>query len=223
MTEHPVRHLLRCCLQALREAAEDRKFHSEKERRRWLREWLRDARKEETFRRLPDEITTLRRLLDNNQVASIESVLNQLLINSAEADNCDLFRFRAALNAARKTGWRTGICRCNDEIFYETLSLAETDRSHILQLGRTEESFAPTGEMTAPVTFHLIQPQNRDRETVEQIFHDEKFQVVTGREKILYHSSVRTIWIGRLTLPDAVWGAVSRKIWTPAENGYALH
>lgn len=223
MTEHPVRHLLRCMLAALREAAEDRKFHSEKERRRWLRDWLRDARKEETFRRLPDEITTLRRLLDNNRVVYIESVLNQLLINSEEADNCDLFRFRAALNAARKTGWRTGICRCNDEIFYETLSRAETSRRHILQLGRTEESFALTGEMTAPVTFHLIQPQNHAREIVEQIFHDEKFQVVTGREKMFNRSLVRTIWIGRLTLPDAVWGAVSRKIWTPAETGYALH
>lgn len=125
MTEHPVRHLLWSMFSALREAAEDRKFHSEKERRRWLRDWLRDARKEETFRNLTDEITTLRQLLDNNRVVSIESVLNQLLINSAEADNCDLFRFRAALNAARKTGWRTGICRCNDEIFYETLSRAE--------------------------------------------------------------------------------------------------
>lgn len=210
-------------LAALREAAEDRKFHSEKERRRWLREWLRDARKEEAFRRLPDEIATLRRLLDNNRVVSIESVLNQLLINSEEADNCDLFRFRAALNAARKTGWRTGICRCNDEILYETLRLAETGRRHILQLGRTEESFAPTGEITAPVTFHLIQPQNRARETVEQIFHDEKFQVVKGRENMFNRSLVRTIWIGRLTLPDAVWGAVSRKIWTPAETGYVLH
>lgn len=223
MTEHPVRHLLWCMLAALREAAEDRKFHSEKERRRWLRDWLRDARKEETFRRLPDEITTLRRLLDSNHVVSIEGVLNQLLINSAEADNCDLFRFRAALNAARKTGWRTGICRCNDEIFYETLSRAETSRRHILQLGRTEESFAPTGEMTAPVTFHLIQPQNRAREIVEQIFHDEKFQVVTGREKMFNRSLVRTIWIGRLTLPDAVWGAGTDNIWTPAEAGYALH
>ncbi|EAO1753419.1 DUF2913 family protein [Salmonella enterica subsp. enterica serovar Muenchen] len=223
MTEHPVRNLLRCMLAALREAAEDRKFHSEKERCRWLREWLRDARKEETFRRLPDEIATLRRLLDNNRVVSIESVLNQLLINSEEADNCDLFRFRAALNAARKTGWRTGICRCNDEILYETLRLAETGRRHILQLGRTEESFAPTGEMTAPVTFHLIQPQNRARETVEQIFHDEKFQVVTGREKMFNRSLVRTIWIGRLTLPDAVWGAGTDNIWTPAETGYALH
>lgn len=223
MTEHPVRNLLRCMLAALREAAEDRKFHSEKERRRWLREWLRDARKEEAFRRLPDEIATLRRLLDNNRVVYIESVLNQLLINSEEADNCDLFRFRAALNAARKTGWRTGICRCNDEIFYETLSRAETSRSHILQLDRTEESFAPTGEMTAPVTFLLIQPQNRVRETVEQIFHDEKFQVVTGREKMFNRSLVRTIWIGRLTLPDAVWGAGTDNIWTPAETGYALH
>ncbi|ECM3182330.1 TPA: hypothetical protein G8W61_004645 [Salmonella enterica] len=223
MTEHPVRHLLWSMFSALREAAEDRKFHSEKERRRWLRDWLRDARKEETFRNLTDEITTLRQLLDNNRVVSIESVLNQLLINSAEADNCDLFRFRAALNAARKTGWRTGICRCNDEIFYETLSRAETRRRHILQLGRTEESFAPTGEMTAPVTFHLIQPQNRARETVEQIFHDEKFQVVTGREKMFNRSLVRTIWIGRLTLPDAVWGAGTDNIWTPAETGYALH
>lgn len=223
MTEHPVRHLLRCMLAALREAAEDRKFHSEKERRRWLRDWLRDARKEETFRRLPDEITTLRRLLDNNRVVYIESVLNQLLINSEEADNCDLFRFRAALNAAKKAGWRTGICRCNDEIFYETLSRAETSRRHILQLGRTEESFAPTGEMTAPVTFHLIQPQNRAREIVEQIFHNEKFQVVTGREKMFNRSLVRTIWIGRLTLPDAVWGAGTDNIWTPAEAGYALH
>ncbi len=223
MTEHPVRNLLRCMLAALREAAEDRKFHSEKERRRWLREWLRDARKEEAFRRLPDEIATLRRLLDNNRVVYIESVLNQLLINSEEADNCDLFRFRAALNAARKTGWRTGICRCNDEIFYETLSRAETSRSHILQLDRTEESFAPTGEMTAPVTFLLIQPQNRVRETVEQIFHDEKFQVVTGREKMFNRSLVRTIWIGCPTLPDAVWGAGTDNIWTPAETGYALH
>lgn len=223
MTEHPVRHLLRCMLTALREAAEDRKFNSEKELRRWLRDWLRDARKEEAFRRLPDEITTLRRLLDSNNVASIENVLNQLFINSAEADCCDLFRFRAALNAARKSGWRTGICRCNDEILYETLNRAETRRRHILQLTRTEESFAPTGEMTAPVTFQLIQPQNRARETVEQIFHDENFQVVTGREEILHHSSVRTIWIGRHTLPDTVWSAGTRNIWTPAETGYALH
>ncbi|ECU9164178.1 TPA: conjugal transfer protein TraC [Salmonella enterica] len=223
MTEHPVRHLLWSMLAALREAAEGRKFHSEKERRRWLRDWLRNARKEETFRRLPDEIATLRRLLDSNQVVSIENVLNQLFINSAEADKCDLFRFRAALNAARKTGWRTGICRCNDEILYETLHRAETRRSHILQLGRTEESFAPTGEMTAPVTFHLIQPQNRARETVEQIFHDEKFQVVKGREKMFNRSLVRTIWIGRFTLPDAVWGAGTDNIWTPAKTGYALH
>ncbi|EGJ3414564.1 hypothetical protein IHC78_001413 [Salmonella enterica subsp. houtenae] len=94
---------------ALRTANEERKFHSEKERRRWLREWLRSARKTEPFHRLPDEIDTLRQLLDRNLSVSIEDVLSTLLTNSAAADNCDLFRFRAALSAAMKKGWSTAV------------------------------------------------------------------------------------------------------------------
>lgn len=219
-TEHPARHLLRCMLMALRAANEERKFHSEKERRRWLREWLRSARKTEPFHRLPDEIDTLRQLLDRNLSESIEDVLSTLLTNSAAADNCDLFRFRAALSAAIKKGWHTAICRYHDEIVHETLRLAGSGsrQRHILQLSRTEENFAPTGEMTAPVTFLLIQPQNRNQETVEQIFHDERFQVVTGREGMLNGKSVRTLWIGRHTLPESVWGARpgERCTWKPA-------
>ncbi|ENL4289796.1 hypothetical protein AB5D91_004478 [Salmonella enterica] len=203
---------------ALRVANEERKFHSEKERRRWLREWLRSARKTEPFHRLPDEIDTLRQLLDRNLSESIEDVLSTLLTNSAAADNCDLFRFRAALSAAIKKGWHTTVCRYHDEIVHETLRLAGSRQRHILQLSRTEENFAPTGEMTAPVTFLLIQPQNRNQETVEQIFHDERFQVVTGREGMLNGKSVRTLWIGRHTLPETVWGARpgERCTWKPA-------
>ncbi|ECG6808279.1 DUF2913 family protein [Salmonella enterica subsp. enterica serovar Muenchen] len=215
-TEHPARHLLRCTLMALRTANEERKFHSEKERRRWLREWLRSARKTEPFHRLPDEIDTLRQLLDRNLSESIEDVLSTLLTNSAAADNCDLFRFRAALIAAKKKGWHTAICRYNDEIVHETLRLAGSRKRHILQLSHTEENFAPTGEMIAPVTFLLIQPQNRNQETVEQIFHAERFQVVTGREGILNGKSVRTLWIGRHTLPESVWGARPGGTWKPA-------
>ncbi|EBD3901188.1 conjugal transfer protein TraC [Salmonella enterica] len=217
-TEHPARHLLWCMLMALRAANEERQFHSEKERRRWLREWLRSARKTAPFHRLPDEIDTLRQLLDINLSMPIEDVLSTLLTNSAAADNCDLFRFRAALSAAIKKGWHTAICRYNDEIVHETLRLAGLRKRHILQLSRTEEYFAPTGEMTAPVTFLLIQPQNRNQETVEQIFHDERFQVVTGREGMLNGKSIRTLWIGRHTLPESVWGARpgGRCTWKPA-------
>lgn len=214
-TEHPVRHLLWSMSLALQE----REFHSEKERRRWLLDWLKNARKMGTFRRLPDEIDTLRRLLDSKQLESIEDVLSTLLTNSAEADNCDLFRFRAALSAAMKKGWHTDICRYKDEIFHTTLNLAcaGSRKRHILQLSCTEENFAPTGEMTSPVTFLLIQPQIRNQETIEQLFHDERFQVVPGREDILNGKSIRTLWIGRHNLSESVWGARpgERGTWKP--------
>lgn len=216
-SEHPVRHLLWCLLVALRTAINDNTLRSETARRRFVSEWLNGARRSAAFIGLNGEIATLRQLLDTDKSVPIDGLLHSLLVNSGHAEHCALFRFRAALSTLMKQGWRTGVCRFPDEILHETLQRAQNSRCHILQLTRTEDSFRSTGEMTAPVTFQLIQHRKKDRETAERTFWNEQFMVVTGREEELGRQmTVRTIYIGHHRLPEAVWGARSHDIWRPS-------
>lgn len=221
MSEHPVRHLLWSMLIALRTATEDESLHSEAARRRWLAEWLQGAGKTFAWRGLAPEIATLRQLLDTRRDTPIDELLNTLYVNSEFAEQCDMFRFRAAMSQLTQRGWRTGICRYPDEIVPQLLDRARDDRCHILQLTRTEENFAPTGVMTEPVTFHLLLKQDRDDDLAEQIFHQESFQVVRGGEKSLRkHVTVRTLFIGLPTLPESAWGARENpaRPWSPGNS-----
>ncbi|HHN9153020.1 TPA: hypothetical protein ACP7Q6_005011 [Escherichia coli] len=211
-SEHPVRNLLSRMLAALN-AAEH--LTTDAERRRFLNEWLNTACRDSG---LHDEITSLRQLLRKNHTMPIGNLLNALLVNAGCAGNCDIFRFRAALSNLMKQGWRPGICRFPDDILHEALlrSRSSGRRNHILQLSATENCFSSTGNMVAPVAFHLIQQQQRDCFAAEQAFYAENFQVMSGKENLLEKGiSVRTIYIGQDTLPSSKWGARRNDLWHP--------
>ncbi|SUH95482.1 conjugal transfer protein TraC [Salmonella enterica subsp. arizonae] len=174
--ENPVRQLLWCALTALRTAQEEHHIHSEARLRRYLREWLQGAAKLHQFRSIPEEIMTLKRLLDENRHVPIISTLNALFMSSVSADNCDLFRFRAALSAISRKGWRCGVCPWPEQVFSETITQACTGRESLLQLTRTEECFSSAGKMTAPVTLQLIFPLDNDNTTAEDLFLTRGFR-----------------------------------------------
>ncbi|HAM3644110.1 TPA: hypothetical protein IBK98_006027, partial [Escherichia coli] len=76
--------------------------------------------------------------------------------------------------------------------------------------------FSSTGDMVAPVAFHLIQQQQKDSFAAEQAFYAENFQVMSGKENLLEKGiSVRTIYIGQDTLPSSKWGARHSDLWHP--------
>lgn len=207
--EHPVRQLLWCALTALRTAQEEHHIHSEARLRRYLREWLQGAAKLLQFRSIPEEIMALKRLLDEDRHVPIISTLNALFMSSVSADNCDLFRFRAALNAISRKGWRCGVCPWPEQVFSETITQACTGRESLLQLTRTEECFSSAGKMTAPVTLQLIFPLDNDNTTAEDLFSNERFQVVHGRENQYGIAGteilVRTLFLGLPSLPEELW------------------
>lgn len=163
--ENPVRQLLWCALTALRTAQEEHHIHSEARLRRYLREWLQGAAKLHQFRSIPEEIMTLKRLLDENRHVPIISTLNALFMSSVSADNCDLFRFRAALSAISRKGWRCGVCPWPEQVFSETITQACTGRESLLQLTRTEECFSSAGKMTAPAA---VNSENRQSPAADE-------------------------------------------------------
>lgn len=148
----------------------------------------------------------------------IGNLLDALLVNAGLAGNCDIFRFRAALSNLMTQGWRPGVCRFPDDILHEALlrSRSSGKRNHILQLSATENCFSTTGDMVAPVAFHLIQQKQRDRFAAEQAFYAENFQVMSGKENLLEKDiSVRTIYIGQHNLPSSRWGVRHCDLWHP--------
>ena len=214
-TEHPVRQLLWCALNALKTAQENHNITSETGLRHYLLEWLSGASRHPEFRSLPGEIMALKALTEKDRNIPIIGTLNTLFLSSATVGECPLFRFRAALGKLQKAGWRTYVCPWPERVFNESIERACSGKRHLLQLSRTEECFLPTGDMRAPVTLQLITPLHRKTmqllETAELIFSDEGFQVVRGyehqfgmeRRETLFH----TLFIGLPSLPEDVWGA----------------
>ncbi|EOB2488209.1 conjugal transfer protein TraC, partial [Escherichia coli] len=214
-TEHPVRQLLWCALNALKTAQENHNITSETGLRHYLLEWLSGASRHPEFRSLPGEIMALKALTEKDRNIPIIGTLNTLFLSSATVGECPLFRFRAALGKLQKAGWRTYVCPWPERVFNESIERACSGKRHLLQLSRTEECFLPTGDMRAPVTLQLITPLHRKTmqllEAAELIFSDEGFQVVRGyehqfgieRRETLFH----TLFIGLPSLPEDVWGA----------------
>ncbi|EAT8819605.1 conjugal transfer protein TraC, partial [Salmonella enterica] len=65
------------------------------------------------------------------------------------------------------------------------------------------------GKMTAPVTLQLIFPLDNDNTTAEDLFSNERFQVVHGRENQYGIAGteilVRTLFLGLPSLPEELW------------------
>ncbi|EIN7058263.1 conjugal transfer protein TraC, partial [Escherichia coli] len=155
-TEHPVRQLLWCALNALKTAQENHNITSETGLRHYLLEWLSGASRHPEFRSLPGEIMALKALTEKDRNIPIIGTLNTLFLSSATVGECPLFRFRAALGKLQKAGWRTYVCPWPERVFNESIERACSGKRHLLQLSRTEECFLPTGDMRAPVTLQLI-------------------------------------------------------------------
>lgn len=160
-TEHPVRQLLWCALNALKTAQENHNITSETGLRHYLLEWLSGASRHPEFRSLPGEIMALKALTEKDRNIPIIGTLNTLFLSSATVGECPLFRFRAALGKLQKAGWRTYVCPWPERVFNESIERACSGKRHLLQLSRTEECFLPTGDMRAPVTLQLITPLHR--------------------------------------------------------------
>ncbi len=101
-TEHPVRQLLWCALNALKTAQENHNITSETGLRHYLLEWLSGASRHPEFRSLPGEIMALKALTEKDRNIPIIGTLNTLFLSSATVGECPLFRFRAALVNYRK-------------------------------------------------------------------------------------------------------------------------
>lgn len=211
---NPVRHLLWCALEALHTEDQSKPFCSEYSRRQFVSRWINTVRRQPIFNDLADEFSTLRKLLDiTDKNVRIDQLLKTLLVNSENADTCDLFRFRAVLNTVRRKRWRIGICNWPEQILPEILQ--RRNGQHLLQLTRTHEVFAPTGEMTAPLTFQVVF-NNGANTQIEQFFYAEQFQVVIGKDSHLgRHTQIRTLHVGVHTLPESTWGPERGHIWKP--------
>lgn len=161
---------------------------------------------------------TIRQLLDTEKERPIDAVLTALWTNSVSTGNCDLFRFRAVLNSLLRLGWKHCLCPWPEQVVTEIMARQRTRKNHILQLTRMEEAFTATGSMTSPVTFQLLLKKNEDDE-VEKSFYFDHFSVVRGRDTSLAKATLRTLYIGHHTLPEAVWGARDdvqyRDVWRP--------
>lgn len=213
-TEHPVRQLLWCALNALRMAQENHNITSEAGLRHFLREWLSGASRHPDFRSIPEEIMALKALTEKDRNIPVMDTLNTLFLCSATAGECPLFRFRAALGRLQKAGWRSRVCPWPERVLSESVELACSGRRYLLQLKRTEECFMPTGMMSAPVSLQLIIPVRHTTcqflEKAVATFVDEGFQVVEGYEHQYgikkRETLFRTLFIGRPELPENVWG-----------------
>lgn len=82
-TEHPVRQLLWCALNALKTAQENHNITSETGLRHYLLEWLSGASRHPEFRSLPGEIMALKALTEKDRNIPIIGTLNTLFLSSA--------------------------------------------------------------------------------------------------------------------------------------------
>lgn len=217
-TQEQVTHLLWCILVALRTAVENQSITSERRKRKFIGEWLSEARSIPAFRGMASEFMTIRQLLDNEKQRPIDDVLNVLWSNAVSTGNCDLFRFRAVLNSLLGQGWKHCLCPWPEQVVTEIMARQRNRKKHILQFTRMEEAFTSTGLMTSPVTLQLLLPKGKDVE-VEQSFYRDRFSVVCGQEVPLSKATLRTLYIGHHSLPESAWGARegvgSGNIWRP--------
>ena len=153
-TEHPVRQLLWCALNALKTAQENHNITSETGLRHYLLEWLSGASRHPEFRSLPGEIMALKALTEKDRNIPIIGTLNTLFLSSATVGECPLFRFRAALGKLQKAGWRTYVCPWPERVFNETSSA--TTKSH-RRVFSTDRRYEGTSYVAAD---HSTTPQN---------------------------------------------------------------
>ncbi|WP_233210523.1 hypothetical protein [Leclercia sp. LSNIH1] len=205
-TQDKVSHLLWCILVALRTAHENHHIISENRKRKFIAEWLSGARRLPAFRGMAREFMTIRELLDTEKQRPIDDVLAALWKNAVSTGNCDLFRFRAVMNALLGQGWKHCLCPWPEQVVTEIMERQRNRKNHILQLTRMEEAFTATGSMAAPVTLQLLLQKGEDVE-VEHSFYLDRFSVVRGGDISLSKTTLRTLYIGRHTLPESAWGA----------------
>ncbi|HAV1652542.1 TPA: hypothetical protein JG875_003450 [Enterobacter hormaechei subsp. xiangfangensis] len=205
-------------LVALRTAHENHHTLSEHRKRKFIADWLSSARSLPAFRGMAREFMTIRELLDTEKQRPIDDVLTALWKNAVSTGNCDLFRFRAVMNALLGQGWKHCLCPWPEQVVTEIMERQRNRKNHILQLTRMEEAFTATGSMTAPVTLQLLLQKGEDVE-VEHSFYLDRFSVVRGGDISLSKTTLRTLYIGRHTLPESAWGArdgVSKgNLWRP--------
>lgn len=211
--EHPVSHLLWCVLVALRTAEQESGLRTEPARRRFIDNWLHHARRSPAFVGLGDEIAALRALISTDRSSPVTRLLLVLYRQAEQADLCDLFRFRAAVNRVLKAGWRTGICLSPDLLVGEILLRCRGRHNHLLQLTGTADCFSATGDMTAPVTFQLL-IRNGEAEgdrVVSQAFEAERFQVAHSQSlSFNRRTEIHTLHIGIPALSPATWSPAQK-------------
>lgn len=205
-TQEQVNHLLWCILIALRTAVENHHITSERGKRKFIAEWLSGARNVPAFRGMTSEFMTIRQLLDGEKQRPIDETLTALWTNALSTGNCDLFRFRAVMNALLRQGWKHCLCPWPELVVTEIMERQRNRKNHILQFTRMEEAFTSTGSMTAPVTLQLLLRKGEDVE-VEKSFYLDRFSVVRGSDVSLSKATLRTLYIGHHTLPESAWGA----------------
>ncbi|MGJ3289509.1 conjugal transfer protein TraC [Klebsiella sp. PL-2018] len=211
--EHPVSHLLWCVLVALRTAEEETGLRTEPARRRFVDNWLHHARRTPTFAGFGDEIAALRALIATDRDCPVTQLLLVLYRQAEQADLCDLFRFRAAINTVMKSGWRTGLCVSPDLVVGEVLLRCRGRKNHLLQLTGTEDCFSATGEMTAPATFQLVTRKGEGDEVVSQAFEEERFQVTRSRVlSFNRETDIHTLYVGVHTLPEDRWSPAHKTL-----------
>lgn len=224
--DNPVANLLWCVLVALRTAMEDQQISSETQKRKYIAEWMRGARRVPAFQGMTREFTTLRELLDTNKRIPIHDTLTSLWESAIAYEGCSLFRFRTAINLLREQGWSHALCPWPERVLPETIEKGQRRGNHVLQLTRMEETFTPTGSIAAPLAI-LVLLNNPDNERAEEAFHKYGFSVVRGGETPFALKSphmrtrvIRTLYIGHPDLPESVWGARMdgsiRNVWTPS-------
>lgn len=212
-------HLLWCILIALRTTESNAPFTSETARRRFLSDWMDTARKKPRFRPMASEFTALRELLEKTDKSiNAADTLNTLLEHAYAAEQCELFRFRSALNTFLQLGWQLTVCRFPENITAELMDRRKGNRRHALQLTCTESAFHPIGNMVKPVTFQLLfSRKDEDQLDAETTFHNEGFQVVYARGELNLTKDriIRTLHIGIPSLPKEEWNPHQHYIWHP--------
>lgn len=208
--QEQIAHLLWCILVAIRTAVENHEIKSETGKRKFIAEWLRGARRHDSYREMGNEFQTIRQLLTQDLNQPIDGTINALWMNAVSSVGCDLFRFKAALNGLNRLGWRHSLCPWPELVASELFDRQKGRSNHILQLTRMEEAFSPVGAMTSPVTFQLIIKKNTGKKCqhqVEETFHSDSFSVVHNRREItIDKATIRTVYIGHQNLPESVWG-----------------
>lgn len=220
-TQDQVSHLLWCILIALRTAGENHNVTSEKNKRKFIAEWLSNARHTPAFQGMANEFSSIRQLLDGDKSKPIDDVLTSLWKSAVNSAGCDLFRYRAVLNSLFSKGWRHCLCPWPERIIPEVMERQRSRKRHILQLTRMEDAFSSTGAMSSPVTLQLLLQQDND-EAVEWCFYLDRFSVVQGQEIKLNKATLRTLYIGHHSLPESAWGArdegCTGHIWRPSTH-----